>query len=321
MSNYHSQYWNLMSSTSNNTSEMRARRIQGLMDSCNSQQAAKRKRDNRRAQGKKVIDTRVIAEDPLAAFNPKSSNLARVASSFPALLDFFGVRDPSTPDIPMGATEREPKDWSMKLVDAVIDSEAAMTADEEEPSHPWLQLIQRWAEDSPKTMWLEGYMDQIDRMAGGDGEKWLIFCHHIGTATILSNYLRYKRGVKGVCLVHAGVVDEQRSILVEAFQGNPPGPGDTKLKRPLTNDCRIIITTFALMGVGFNCTAAYRTILFEPGQTPKEEKQATSRTNRTNQPEPTTYSHRTYCPDSAAENYLVNHNAARTVLSSELVGK
>ncbi|KAK3628005.1 hypothetical protein LTR56_018868 [Elasticomyces elasticus] len=310
-----------MSSASNNTAEMRARRIQGLMDSCNSQQAAKRKRDKRIAEGKKSKDTREIANDPLEDFNPKSSNLARIASSFPALLDFFGVRDPSTPDIPMGATEREPKDWNMKLVDAVIDSETAMKADDQQPQHPWLNLIPRWAEDSPKTMWAEGYMEGIDRIAGGDGEKWLIFCHHIGTATILYNYLRYEQGWKGVCLVHSRVPDEQRSILVEAFQGNPPGPGDTKLKRPLTNDCRIIITTFALMGVGFNCTAAYRTILFEPGQTPKEEKQAASRTNRTNQPEPTTYSHRCYCPDSAAENYLVNHNAARTVLSSELVGK
>ncbi|KAK5769605.1 hypothetical protein LTS12_000055 [Elasticomyces elasticus] len=252
----------LPSPSINNTEDMRARRIQGLLDSIQTNKA--KARAKREAEEKGEPDPGWT--DPLEGRNPKSNFFARVASSFPALLDFFDC------------------------------------------------------EDSPKVAWAQGLIEMLDQRAGPPGAHVMIFCGHIGSATFLYEHFRYHLGWDGVCLVHADVKEEQRSALVSAFQGYPPTDDQPELKFPLLNNVRMIITTYELMGVGYTCTAANNTIMFEPAQTPKEEKQASGRTCRTNQKEPVCYSYREYSEMSPVEADLIALTHARSATSGPLVG-
>ncbi|KAK5706497.1 hypothetical protein LTR97_001486 [Elasticomyces elasticus] len=301
----------------NNTEDMRARRIQGLMDSVQTNKA--RARAKRDAEDGEEDDT--PWKDPLKGRNPKSHFFARVASSFPALLDFFDVRDPAQPNVPMGAGVRKPIDWHMNLITPIHKADLKpKTFKNGMPDHSWIAEIKRWAEDSPKVAWTQQLIELLDQRAGGAGAHVMVFCGHIASATFLYVYLKYHLGWDGVCLVHAEVSEEQRSALVGAFQGYPPTDDQPPLKFPLVDNVRIIITTYELMGVGFTCTAANNTIMFEPATTPKEEKQASGRTCRTTQEEPVCYSYREYSEMSPVEADLIAHTHARSATSGQLVG-
>ncbi|KAK4539546.1 hypothetical protein LTR36_010823 [Oleoguttula mirabilis] len=245
-----------------------------------------------------------------------SDNLARAASTFPGLLDFYSVYESAEDEEEHAGEKRVNKieEFGAPIVKEIIASINAAKGGR--PGHDWMSHVDKWVAGSPKFDWIMDLIAKMDSRMTGDEEeeKLLMFSFHGTVGVILYLHMRYNLGMEDVAFIHASMKQEVRDATVAAFQDEEvPAKFDAQVPASV----RMIISTYDLMGTGHTCTRAYRTVLIDPETTRKQEAQALARTNRVPQRKAITFSYRLYSPDSLIENHLILTQEARQHVMEE----
>ncbi|KAK3634567.1 hypothetical protein LTR56_011011 [Elasticomyces elasticus] len=255
-------------------------------------------------------------------------SLARAASSFPGLLDIYHIPDPADGPIDTNEATREAGEKfndriarNITLTEKAMPQKRGVEKRDGRPKHVWIDEVKDLVEDSPKGEWLTAYIEAVDaasKKAGKEKEGMLVFSFHASVVGALYLYYKYEKGWDDVAFLNAETTHNERSAVIRAFQNPADMDAKKDIKWPLPKNPRIIFSTYKILGVGYTLTRAYRSVLFDPPNTRKEETQAIGRTNRTNQKSPFTVTIRTWSAQSPIEAYLVKMSSVRTEVSSNL---